>query len=149
MDVRRTVLISEPLARLRTQGLAVFPSPLCSIGPPTQPYVGFRDHAGLFDLCERLPVLLLRWHRMPTQQMHDPLTSEQIPAHTCRVTPLTAPPWPACAFAPLEAPGRCRVASVRRPHPYPAPRRDDENSRPLPPPHAVRSPPVTGPRPRP
>jgi hypothetical protein len=78
LDVLRTVIIIEYLARLRKQGLDVFPYPLCSIGHHTQPHVGFRDHAGLFDLCERLSALLLRLPLMPTQQMHDPVTIEQI-----------------------------------------------------------------------
>ena len=60
MDVLRTVRIIEHLARLRQQGLDVLPSPFCSSGHHTQPHVVFRQHAGLFDLCERLPELLLR-----------------------------------------------------------------------------------------
>ena len=48
VDVLRTVVIIEHLARLRKQGLDVFPYPLGPIGDHTQPHVLFRNHAGVF-----------------------------------------------------------------------------------------------------
>ena len=100
MDVLRTVILIEHLARVRKQGLDVFPYPLGAIGYHTQPHVVFRDEAGLFDLLERLAELLLILYLMPTQEMDDALAIEEIEAKALGVPPLAAPQ---CPLGPLPS----------------------------------------------
>src|SRR5262245_66131810 len=106
MDVLRTVIIIEHLARLRKQGLDVFPYPLGAIGYHTQPPVVFRDEAGLLDLLERLAEVLFSLSLMPTQEMDDALTIEEREAQALGVPPLAAPqcpldPLPSFTWPPL------------------------------------------------
>ena len=56
-----TVVIIEPMTRLRRPGLDMFPYPLGPIADDAQAHLLFRDRAGLLDLREGLMKLLLRW----------------------------------------------------------------------------------------
>src|SRR5262249_9170064 len=94
VEVLGPVIVVEPLTRLGEQRLHVFPDPLGPIGHHTQPDVVFGNQAGLFDLRTGLPALFLCVHLMPTQQMDDALTMEEIEAKPFGIAPLVAPASP-------------------------------------------------------
>src|SRR5882762_3862255 len=91
VDVWRTVVIIEHLARLRKQGLDVFPYPFGPIGHHAQPHMPFGNQACVFHLLERLTKFPFVVHLMPTPQMDDAIAIEEIEAKTLGVAPLTAP----------------------------------------------------------
>src|SRR5712691_1452634 len=118
LEVLGTVGVIEHLTGLGKQGLDMFPSPRGPITDDAQAHLLFRNHTGLFDLCEGLAELLLVLHLMPTEPMDDPIPIYEIQAKAFRITPLAAPQrplGPMAALAGTAPPGTLRPRGHRGP----------------------------------
>src|SRR5919202_2448761 len=118
MEVLGAVIVIEHLARLRKQGLDVFPYPLGPITDDTQAHLLFRNHTGLFDLLEGRAELLFVLYLMPTENMDDALTIEQVEAQALGIAPLPPPPRSLGSRAPAPLaglPGTVRPGRHRGP----------------------------------
>ena len=94
---------------MRKQCLDVFPHPLRSIAHDTESHFFFRNHARFLDLFEGLAELRLILHLMPTQQMDDAITIDQIKTEALGVAPLTLPQRASGPLASLTRPAPPRM----------------------------------------